>query len=166
MYKSILIISVFFLFSCKATTYYIVRHAEKETPTTMSNTTMTSDVPLSGTGMQRAEALKDLLQKENIKHIFSTNFIRNKSTAQPLADAIHIPIEVYDPKDSTFIRKLKSLNGKILIVGHSNTVDDLVNGLSGKQELNGDLPDSEYGDLFVVKKTGNKIRFEKKHFGL
>lgn len=162
MYKSILFIAALFLLSCKTTTYYIVRHAEKAAA---SNTTMSNDVPLSDAGKQRAEALKDILQKENIKHIFSTNYVRTKSTAQPLADAIHIPIKIYDPKDSTFISKLKSLNGNILIVGHSNTVDDLVNGLSGKKEIAGDLPDSEYGDLFIVKKKGKNFSFEKKHFG-
>jgi len=165
MYKSIFFIAVLFLLSCKTTTYYIVRHAEKETSTTISATTMTSDVPLSDAGKQRTEVLKDLLQKENIRHIFSTNFIRTKSTAQPLSDAIHVPIEIYDPKDAGFVSKLKSLDGNILIVGHSNTIDDLVNELSGKKEINGDLPDSEYGDLFILKKKGNKISFEKKHFG-
>jgi phosphohistidine phosphatase SixA len=160
MYKSILFIAVLFLISCKTTIYYIVRHAEKET-----TNTMTSDVPLSEAGKQRAQALKDLLQKEHITQIFSTNYIRTKSTGQPLADAIHVPIEIYNPKDSAFISKIKTLDGNVLIVGHANTVDDLVNSLTGKKELAGDLPDSEYGDLFVVKKNGNHFSFEKKHFG-
>jgi len=160
MYKSILIIVTLILLSCKTTTYYIVRHAEKE-----AANTMTSDVPLSEAGKQRAEALKGILEKENIKYIFSTNYVRTKSTAQPLASAINIPIEIYDPKDSQFVSKLKSLDGNVLIVGHSNTVDDLVNQLRGKKEINGDLPDSEYGDLFVITRARNKIRFEKKHFG-
>ena len=148
------------LLSCKTTTYYIVRHAEKET-----TNTMTSDVPLSAAGKQRAEALKEVLKNENIKHVYSTNFIRTKSTAQPLADAIYVPVEIYDPKDSKFINRLKAVDGNALIVGHSNTVDDLVNALSGTKEINGDLPDSAYGDLFVVKKKGNHFSFEKKHFG-
>ena len=160
MYKSFLFIAAMVLLSCKTTTYYIVRHAEKET-----TNTMTSDVPLSAAGKQRAEALKEMLKNKNIKHIYSTNFIRTKSTVQPLADAIHVPLEIYDPKDSTFINKLKAIDGNVLIVGHSNTVDDLVNGVSGNKEINGDLPDPEYGDLFVVKKKGNHFSFEKKHFG-
>lgn len=165
MYKSILLLATLFLLSCKATTYYIVRHAEKESSTTMSSTSMSGDVPLSEAGKQRAQALKDLLQRENIKHIFSTNYIRTKSTAQPLADAIQVPVEIYDPKDQQFISKLKLVNGNALVVGHSNTVDDLVNELTGKKEINGDLADSEYGDLFIVRKKGNKLTFEKKHFG-
>jgi 2,3-bisphosphoglycerate-dependent phosphoglycerate mutase len=162
MYKFIFFIALVLL-SCKTTSYYIVRHAEKETST--ANGTMTSDVPLSNAGKQRAEALKELLQKKNIKHVFSTNYIRTKSTAQPLVDVIHIPIQIYDPKDPQFVSKLKAINENVLIVGHSNTVDDLVNELTGKKEIQGDLPDSAYGDLFVVKKKGKRITFERKHFG-
>lgn len=160
MYKSFFVVAALVLLSCKTTTYYIVRHAEKE-----NINIMTSDVPLSAAGKQRAEALKEVLKNENIKHIYSTNFIRTKSTAQPLADAIRVPVDIYDPKDSAFINKLKAVNGNVLIVGHSNTVGQLVNRLSGKKEINGDLPESEYGDLFVVKKKGNHFFFEKKHFG-
>jgi 2,3-bisphosphoglycerate-dependent phosphoglycerate mutase len=165
MYKSMLLLFVFFLFSCKATTYYIVRHAEKQSSATMANTTMTTDVPLSEAGKERAEALAQLLKNEKIKHIFSTNYARTRSTVQPLAQAINVPVEVYDPKDPQFVSRLKTLKENTLIVGHSNTVDDLVNDLLGKKEINGDLPDSAYGDLFVVKKKGSKFSFEKKHFG-
>ncbi|HTM91491.1 MAG TPA: histidine phosphatase family protein [Flavisolibacter sp.] len=142
MYKPMLFVAIVFLLSCKTTTYYIVRHAEKES-LTMPGNAMTSDVPLSEPGRQRAEALKDLLRGENIKYIFSTNYIRTKSTAQPLAAALNVPIEIYDQKDASFVSKLKSLDGNALIVGHSNTVDDLVNELAGKKEISGDLPDSE-----------------------
>lgn len=160
MCKSIFFIAVLFLLSCHTTTYYIVRHAEKETANAI-----TTDVPLSEAGKQRTAALKNLLQKENIRHIFSTNFIRTQSTVQPLARVINVPVEIYDPMDSQFVSKLKSLDGNILIVGHSNTIDNLVNDLSGKKEINGDLTGSEYGDLFVIKKKGNQTTFEKKHFG-
>ncbi|MGZ3938235.1 MAG: SixA phosphatase family protein [Flavisolibacter sp.] len=165
MYKSILIILCSLLISCKTTTYYVVRHAEKESSTTMPANSMTTDVPLSEKGRKRAEALKDVLQKESIRHIFSTNYLRAKSTAQPLDEAIHVPIELYDPKDPGFVRKLKSVKGNVLIVGHSNTVDDLVDNLMGSKAIDGDLPDSAYGDLFVVKKKGNRMSFEKRHFG-
>jgi len=164
MYKFIMLLALVVV-SCKTTSYYVARHAEKETATTASTATMTSDVPLSEAGKQRAQALKDLLLKEKIKYVFSTNYIRTKSTAQPLADDIHVPIETYDPKDPQFISKLKALNGNTLIIGHSNTVDDLVNELTGKKEIQSDLPDSAYGDLFVIRKKGKRMTFERKHFG-
>lgn len=160
MYKSLLVVAILFLFSCRATNYYVVRHAERA-----SSTNMSSDVPLSDAGTQRAQALKQALEREGIKHIFSTNYVRTKSTAQPLADAINVPVEIYDPRDTTFPGKLKTMKGNILIVGHSNTVDELVNGLSGRKELPGDLNDAQYGDLFIIKKRGNRLTVERKRFG-
>lgn len=160
MYKAIFVIAGIFLYSCKATNYYVVRHAERASASNMS-----ADVPLSDVGKQRAQALKQALEKEGIKHVFSTNYVRTKTTAQPLADAIHVPVEIYDPRDSTFPAKLKTMKGNILIVGHSNTVDELVNGISGRREVPGDLNDAQYGDLFIIKKKGNRLTVERKRFG-
>ena len=163
MIKMICITASLFLLSCKtATYYYVVRHAEKE-----NTTSMTTDVPLTEAGKQRAEALRQALKGKRIERIYSTNYIRTKSTAQPLAESSGIKIDAYDPRDTSFIRRIRDMPlGNILIVGHSNTVDDLVNQLMGQKTIPGDLADSEYGDLFIVKKKGNVYKFEKKHFGL
>jgi len=159
MYKVLFAATAIFLLSCSTTRYYIVRHAEKE-----AAVTMTTDVPLSAEGKQRAESLRDLLVKEKIRRIYSTNFIRTKATAQPLADAKGIAMEVYDAGDTSFFTRLKAENSDILVVGHSNTVDDLVNKFMGEKLLN-DLPDSQYGDLFVISRKGNRYQFERRHFG-
>jgi broad specificity phosphatase PhoE len=162
MCKKSYLIALVFLFSCKtATTYYIVRHAEKET-----TTTMTTDVPLSAAGKERAEALKAVLMPKSINHIYSTNTIRTVSTAMPLSSSIGLMIELYDPRDTSFVTRLRKIEkGKVLVVGHSNTVDDIVNNLVGQTKISGDLPDSQYGDLFVVERKGKKYSFDKKHFG-
>ncbi|HUQ96630.1 MAG TPA: phosphoglycerate mutase family protein [Chitinophagaceae bacterium] len=145
---------------CSPTTFYIVRHAEKEAAV------MTPDVPLSAQGTQHAQALKAALQEKQIAKIFSTAYVRTVATAQPLSEALHIPIETYNAADTGFINVLKKYKGiNVLIVGHSNTVDDLVNGLTGKMILH-DLPDTQYGDLFIVKKWGRRYHFSKVRFGL
>jgi broad specificity phosphatase PhoE len=127
---------------------------------------MTTDVPLSEQGKQRAMALKDLLLTQKIKHIFSTDYKRTMATAQPLAAASGIPILPYQATDTLFVGRLKRITaGNVLVVGHSNTVDDLVNGLTGKSDLQ-DLQDSQYGDLFIIKKRLNKYRFSRSRFGL
>ena len=160
MFGILLFILLLSASSCSST-YYIVRHAEKEAPSQV----MTSDVPLSAAGQERAEALKDELKNKGVRRIYSTNFIRTRETARPLSTSTGVAIETYDVKDAGFINKLRALEkGNTLIVGHSNTVDDLVNGLTGKQLLQ-DLPDTQYGDLFVVKKRGKNYRYEVKHFG-
>jgi broad specificity phosphatase PhoE len=143
--------------SCTKTTYYIVRHAEKAT----ASPGMSSDVPLSEAGAQRAEKLKEILKNKNIGHIFSTQTIRTTTTAKPLSEATGVPVQIYNSRDTNnaFILQLQSIDKKnVLVVGHSNTVDDLVNKLTGKQLVN-DLPDSVYNRLFVVKKAGKRYKF-------
>jgi 2,3-bisphosphoglycerate-dependent phosphoglycerate mutase len=159
-------IVISFLFSsCAATnTWYIVRHAEKESGTTMTASTIkTSDVPLSEQGMKRAEELKNQLQSKKIKYIYSTNTIRAKSTAEPLSKAIAVPVQIYNSVDSGFVHTLKNAEGNVLVVGHSNTVDDIINSLLGKKILN-DLPDAQYGDLFIVHRRGLRVTYEARKF--
>ncbi len=160
MHKILFLFLIVLATSC-STTYYVVRHAEKEA----AAPNMTSDVELSAAGKERAQALKNQLEGKKIKQIFSTNTIRTKTTAQPLSDATGIVIQVYDPRDTAFVTRIKNAgNGNVLIVSHSNTVDDLVNKFIDKNELK-DLPDTQYGDLFIIKKKGNKYSYSTSHFG-
>ena len=159
MRKVFIAATIIFLSSCKTTQYFIVRHAEKETAAAMN-----ADVPLSEAGKQRAQALREVLEKETIRHIYSTNFIRTRATAQPLADAKGLSIEIYNAADSSFADRLKKENGNVLVVGHSNTVDDLLNKLLGEKRFT-DLADTRYGDLFVVRRKGQRLWLEERHFG-
>ena len=149
-------------YSCTTTTYFITRHTEKE-----AATAMVKDVPLSEAGQLRAVALKELLKAKNIQHIYSTNYIRTQSTAMPLSDYLGIGIEVYDAGDTNFISRLvRKPSGNVLIIGHSNTVDNIVNELAGRMEVEADLLDNQYGDLFVIKRKGKQCIFLKEHYGL
>lgn len=160
--KYLYFLSLVTLASC-SNSYYIVRHAEKE-PASAQMTS--SDVALSGKGQTRAVALKDILKDREIRYIFSTNFIRTRSTAQPTADFFNLQIVNYGPApDAAFIGNLKLLRKNVLIVGHSNTVDDIVNMLCGKKEINADLDESEFNNLFIVRKKGKRFYFIKKYYG-
>lgn len=153
---------ILLLFSSCTHSYYIVRHAEKAT----QEANMSSDVPLTEKGKQRAEQLKEILKNNKIGLVYSTNTIRTKSTAQPTADYFHLPIETYGPRpDSAFIALLKSKKKNTLVVGHSNTVDDIVNMLCGRREVAGDLPDAEYNNLFIVKKKGKRCIYSALKYG-
>lgn len=150
---TILCLAVLFS-SCSKTTYYIVRHAEKQT----AAPNMSSDVPLTEAGTQRAEKLKELLRNKNIGYIFSTQTIRTTSTAKPLSEAVNVPVQIYNARDTSnaFILQLKAIQKKsVLVVGHSNTVDDIANKLIGQTVLS-DLSDTEYDNLFIVKRKGKK----------
>jgi len=150
------------LASCRTTSYYIVRHGEKAAA---SGAQMSSDVPLSAAGEERAQALKERLQNARVDHVFSTNTQRTRNTAQPLATARGLSIQTYDARDTGFVSRIKFISrGNVLIVGHSNTVDDLVNRFLGQSEL-ADLPDTAFGDLFIITRKGKKYRFRREHFG-
>lgn len=148
-------------------TYYVVRHAEKVIKP--DATMMANDPPLTAAGQARAEALKEVLKDKHIRFIFSTNTIRTKSTAEPIRVYLGISTETYGPRpDTGFIARIKKLKDNTLIVGHSNTVDDIVNGLCNQVKVAGDLDDSEYDNLFVVKYRkffGTKISFERRKYG-
>jgi phosphohistidine phosphatase SixA len=155
--------------SCSPVKYFVVRHAEKEVPSSGTVMSTPNDPPLSAAGKVRAIELREELKSQDIFYIFSTNTIRTISTAKPLNElrgATHI--EIYNTKDSLdyFIQKLKSIKkGNSLVVGHSNTVDDIVNKLCGEIKVPKDLPDTEYDNLYVITKKGKKMKFENKTYG-
>lgn len=162
-FSLILIITATVIASCSHS-YYIVRHAEKEQPAGSSNT-MTNDPALSEAGKVRAIVLKEQLANKHIRHIFSTNTLRTKSTAQPLSDAINVPVEVYSSVDTLVMELKKIKKGNVLIVGHSNTVDDIVNKLCGETKISSDLADSQYDNLFIVKYKGKRVNFIRQKYG-
>ncbi len=156
----LLLFTIAICVSC-SNTYYIVRHADKAT----AAPNMTSDVPLSAEGKERAEVLKNNLRNKKIQQIFSTNTIRTRTTVEPLSIVSGVTIQTYDPRDTGFVNRMKMLDkGNVLIVGHSNTVDDLVNSFLNKTQLQ-DLPDAQYGDLFIIKKKGSGYKLSTRHFG-
>jgi broad specificity phosphatase PhoE len=169
MPKIILCLLIIIFSSCGSVKYYIVRHAEKETASVGTTMSTPNDPPLSAAGRVRAIELREAIRGKRIRYIFSTNTIRTISTAQPfneLRGATHL--EIYNTKDSLdqFIQKLKEIKkGNSLIVGHSNTVDDIVNKLCGEIKVPNDLPDSEYDNLYIVTKKGRHFRFENKTYG-
>ncbi len=139
-------------------TYYIVRHAEKSAEPA-------KDPVLTAAGQERAERLKLLLADKHIAHIFSTATTRTMSTAQPTSMLTGVPIEDYGPKpDSLFINRLKQRKRNTLIVGHSNTIDDIANMLCRKKVVAGDLPDTAFSNIFMVKMKGERVYFSVMHY--
>jgi phosphohistidine phosphatase SixA len=162
----LLLLSFTVLLSCSSSRYYVVRHAEKGTVPAGSSM-MANNPPLSEAGIQRAQTLKKLLQTKKIGYIFSTNTIRTQSTAEPTRSFFNLQTTTYNPMpDSTFITKLKALKKNTLIVGHSNTVDDIVNKLSGKINIPADLPETAFDNLYILKKKGKKILFYASKYGV
>ena len=141
---------VFFFTSCKTTTYFISRHAERAG-------TMSNDPQLTPEGEKQALDLRDYLKDKNIRGVYSTNFNRTRATARPTSEHFNLPVNIYNPQQAnTMLDSLKANNkNNILIVGHSNTVDDIVNRLTETAAFQ-DLPETTYGKLYIVRKKGKK----------
>ena len=153
-------------FTACSHTIYVVRHGEKALPETM-HPSMKNDPALSADGNARAEALKETLKNERIGYIFSTNTTRTRKTAEPTRNHFGIDsIRLYAPiPGADFIERVKSLKKNVLIVGHSNTIDDVVNKICGETKIAGDLPETIYDNLYIIRAKGNKTRFENRKYG-
>jgi broad specificity phosphatase PhoE len=167
--RYILIVFSVFLYSC-GNTIYVVRHAEKETGIDPATMKTYGDPPLSFEGQERALALKQVLSSKGIKHFYSTNTLRTISTAKPLKELyLDRPIQTYSSKPDSmdaFIQRIKLIKkGNVLIVGHSNTIDDLANKIVGSTVVPGDLKDSDYDNLYQIKRKGDKYVFKNLTYG-
>ncbi|GAB2478140.1 SixA phosphatase family protein [Algoriphagus taiwanensis] len=144
------------VFSCtpqnSPKTIYIVRHAEKQ----LSG----NDPELLLVGQVRAKKLAQILQNKDIKHVFSTDYKRTRLTASPTAEQAGLTIQSYDPSNQdALVEQLRSLEGNILVVGHSNTVSQLANYFVGEGEKYADLQDVEYDFIYEVtlEKSGSSV---------
>ena len=84
-----------------------------------------------------------------------TEFKRTRQTAEPTAKAQRVTIETTPAKDvDALIAKLAVTDGPALVVGHSDTIADILKGLGVKENVR--IGDKEYDNLFVVFRPGTR----------
>jgi phosphohistidine phosphatase SixA len=107
-----------------STVLFLVRHAEKVDES--------RDPELSTAGKQRSLELAQVLRDAGVQRIHSTDYIRTRDTAAPLANMLGLEVELYDWDDpAEFARSLNQGGQRHLVVGHSNTTPELVELLGG-----------------------------------
>ncbi len=126
-----------------ATIIYLVRHSEKQSDGT-------ADPALTREGAARSKALADLLRGVNFTQIHSTDYIRTRDTAAPIL--ANSPIKapaLYDGRNLDAVaKKIIAQGGTHLVVGHSNTTNELAQILSGKS--GSPLTEQDYNRLYIV----------------
>lgn len=166
--KWFLLVFLFVSASVQAQTFIVVRHGEKAVVAADATAREKSDPPLSEAGLKRAERLANLLADEPIVEIWSTNYKRTQSTVAVVAENAGVRIQIYSSKpDSTaaLIQRIKGFSeGVFVIAGHSNTLDDIVNFITGEIIIPADLDESEYDNLFVLRKEGEKFVLERRKY--
>lgn len=121
------------------TTVYVTRHGEKGGG---------KDPELTAQGQARAKMIATLLAKVGIRQVYSTATIRTQQTARPTATQAGLEVQTYDPaKPQAVVDKIKTSPGPVLLVGHSNTVPDLVRLLGGASTP---MSDDEFDRLYQL----------------
>ena len=141
---------------------FVVRHAERADAGMATASSMANDPELSEAGKARAQSLATVLKDAGVTAIYVTEFKRTQQTAEPLAKALGIQPTVVSAKDAAaIVEKVRSGKGAALIVGHSNTVPDVLTrlGIASPPKI----ADADYDNLFVVT-GGDKPSMIRLHY--
>jgi broad specificity phosphatase PhoE len=141
----------FWLVSAASTTMvFVARHAEK-----LVSNPADEDPPLAPAGEARALELAQHFgsapKGQALDAIIVTELRRTKDTVAPLANRLGAPVIVVpaaEPKRAAERALSEYRGGRVLIVGHSDTVPEIVKALSGVDV--GPMSEAEYGILYVV----------------
>ena len=134
--------------SVDTTTYYLIRHAEKDRSDKTNR-----DPNLSEKGKQRAEQWANYFENIEFDAIYSTDYNRTRETATPTAEANELNLVFYDPFKIDFEEFLTKTKGKtVLIVGHSNTTPMLTNRILGEEKYEA-MDETDNISLFKVTLT-------------
>ena len=151
------IISIFFLTSFYAnsqecSSFYLIRHAEK-----LRIDKSERNPKLNEKGILRAEKWKEVLKNINLDKIYSTDYYRTIETANPTSKLQNIDITIYSPSNIDY-KNFKEINKgkKVLIVGHSNTIPNFVNGLIEK-DFYDQIDDLNNSNLYLVNICDNNV---------
>jgi broad specificity phosphatase PhoE len=133
-----------------STTVIVIRHGEKDLSVSVT------DPPLSPAGEARAALLARMFGDANglgrVDAIYVSPALRNRLTAAPLAARLGISANVApadDPQGLARRALREHSGGRVLIVGHSDTVPRIVAALSGNPKIP-EIGDQEYGTMYII----------------
>jgi broad specificity phosphatase PhoE len=132
------------------TTVVVIRHAEKQVGAI-------PDAPLSPPGEVRAARLAqmfgDSAEFGRVQRVYVTDTRRTQQTAAGVAQRLGLTPVIVEARSSSadLARRVLRENrgGRALVVGHSNTVPEIVAALSGHDDVP-PMPDDEFDSLYVI----------------
>ena len=139
----------------KPITVFLIRHAERADEPRQ-------DPPLTDAGVARSQALARLLSNAGVKAIFTSQFTRTKQTAEPLATKLGLtvtpftlklnpsnPRQIAEESTAEVTNKILERSGQsVLVVGHSNSIPDVIKMLGGDTVPT--IDERKFDDLFIV----------------
>ena len=137
--------------SDKTTTYYLIRHAEKDRTSLMN-----ANPHLNFEGEKRAQKWSNYFTDVKFDAVYSTKYFRTVETATPTAKTKGLVINYYDPSnmyDSIF--QAKTQGKTVLVVGHSNTTPVFANTILGNK-IYDSMDDNDNASLYIVTIKGEQ----------
>jgi imidazolonepropionase-like amidohydrolase/phosphohistidine phosphatase SixA len=131
---------------------YVMRHLDKGEG---------QDPPLSEAGTRNAQRLAAWFTADPPAAIYVSATRRAQETAAPLAARVRVTAKTYNPSDTpALIERVRAERGNVLIVGHSNTVPDIIERLGGARPE--PIGEERYGDIWHM---GPDRRAQRKSLG-
>jgi len=155
MKKSVVLLVLLFCsinsFAQEITTYYLVRHAEKD-----RSDKINSNPELTDQGNQRALKWSSVFDNVTFDAVYSTNYLRTIATAKPTATAKGLKIKFYNPKE-LYSKEFQqaTMRKNVLVVGHSNTTPQFVNAILGAERYS-DIQDDNNANLYIVTRINEE----------
>lgn len=129
--------------------FYVVRH--------LNTPAGERDPDLLPEGQRAAQALAGWFRGARPAAIYVSDFRRTRQTAAPLAARLGLTPIVYDPADTpALVARVRAGARPALVVGHSNTVPDIVEQLGGTRP--GPLVHEDFGDIWAIAPDGGTTR--------
>ena len=127
----------------QTTTVLLVRHAEKAS-------FPAEDPPLTPEGEARAAKLAHVAGNAGVTTIFATNTLRTVRTAHDIATLLGLtPLTPGGtPQELADLILADHRGNTVLVVGHSNTVPDIIEALGG--ETMPSIPEGKFDRFFIV----------------
>jgi phosphohistidine phosphatase SixA len=136
---------------------FVVRHAERADTS--------ADSLLSADGHARANRLGVILRSAGITQIYTTNLRRTVQTAAPLAAALQLtPTELPVGDLDALVTRLHAAapHDRVLVVGHSNTVPEILRRLGVTTAVT--IDDAEHDNLFIaIPRNGSALLLQLRY---
>ena len=134
-------------FATAEPTIFLARHAEKADAAADPK-----NPDLSAAGRTRAEALGRMLKDAGVVAIFASEYTRTQQTAEEVRRASGAALTIVPAKDvSGLVDMLKAVGGNAVVIGHSNTLPEIIKALGVDKQVT--IDESEYDNLFIRNRS-------------
>jgi phosphohistidine phosphatase SixA len=121
---------------------FLIRHAERAEG---------DDPPITEAGRARAQQWADMLGGVGLAKVFTTEARRTRETGSIIAEALRIETEALPTGDNRALLDVIEWDhedDRVLIVGHTETIPDLLSALGAFDLV--EMPKDDFARLFVV----------------